>query len=284
MTTLHVERGRARGGDRGLSGRPGDRGAHRLPARARDPRDRAPAGRPRRRGAGGRRRHHPPRPSGRGEAADDRGARQPARQPPAGRRGAPRRPRRRRRARRRCARGSSGSSCEAATASWWRCATGPSSSSATPAQVRAKWIAATRVLADPEAAGATYIDVRLPGRPAAGGLPAATLALAPGGHRSWRRPRRRGSLPRPTVDPATEQLAPPAADAAPAAAPQSAPAPAPPSLTPAPHGLDGRGRRSPPVELTLNRYLSFTPTLQHCSSVLLHNFLRGRLTLPANSA
>jgi cell division protein FtsQ len=39
-------------------------------------------------------------------------------------------------------------------------------------RLRAKWIAAARVLADPEAAGATYIDVRLPGRPAAGGLAA----------------------------------------------------------------------------------------------------------------
>jgi cell division protein FtsQ len=40
---------------------------------------------------------------------------------------------------------------------------------------RAKWIAATRVLADSAARGATYVDVRLPGRPAAGGLAAATV-------------------------------------------------------------------------------------------------------------
>ena len=32
-------------------------------------------------------------------------------------------------------------------------------------RVRAKWIAAVRILADPEAAGASYIDVRLPGTP-----------------------------------------------------------------------------------------------------------------------
>jgi cell division protein FtsQ len=45
-----------------------------------------------------------------------------------------------------------------------------------------KWVAASRVLADPEAEGATYIDVRLPGRPAAGGLPAATVTpVAPAG-------------------------------------------------------------------------------------------------------
>jgi cell division protein FtsQ len=48
--------------------------------------------------------------------------------------------------------------------------------------VHAKWVAASRVLADPEAEGATYIDVRLPGRPAAGGLPAATVTpVAPAG-------------------------------------------------------------------------------------------------------
>jgi cell division protein FtsQ len=49
-------------------------------------------------------------------------------------------------------------------------------------RAEAKWIAATRVLADPEAEGATYIDVRLPGRPAAGGLPSATVVpVAPAG-------------------------------------------------------------------------------------------------------
>jgi cell division protein FtsQ len=49
-------------------------------------------------------------------------------------------------------------------------------------RAEAKWIAATRVLADPEIEGASYIDVRLPGRPAAGGLPAATVTpVAPAG-------------------------------------------------------------------------------------------------------
>jgi cell division protein FtsQ len=37
-------------------------------------------------------------------------------------------------------------------------------------QARAKWVAAARVLADPSAAGATYLDLRVPGRVAAGGL------------------------------------------------------------------------------------------------------------------
>src|SRR3954463_206985 len=37
-------------------------------------------------------------------------------------------------------------------------------------RLRAKWIAATTVLADRSSAGATYLDLRLPERPAAGGL------------------------------------------------------------------------------------------------------------------
>lgn len=52
-------------------------------------------------------------------------------------------------------------------------------------RLAAKWAAAARVLADEEARGATYIDLRLPERPAAGGLAsgaAATVqqAAAPG--------------------------------------------------------------------------------------------------------
>jgi cell division protein FtsQ len=52
-------------------------------------------------------------------------------------------------------------------------------------RVAAKWIAAVRVLEDPGAAGATYIDLRLPDRPAAGGVlappaPEATDAATPG--------------------------------------------------------------------------------------------------------
>jgi hypothetical protein len=45
-----------------------------------------------------------------------------------------------------------------------------------------KWTAAVRVLADGGAAGATYIDVRLPERPVAGGLPVETIEpVAPAG-------------------------------------------------------------------------------------------------------
>ncbi len=40
----------------------------------------------------------------------------------------------------------------------------------TAAQAAAKWEAATRVMADPSAAGATYLDLREPGRVSAGGL------------------------------------------------------------------------------------------------------------------
>ncbi len=41
---------------------------------------------------------------------------------------------------------------------------------------RAKWLAAARVLADPSSAGASYVDVRLPERPAAGSAAAGGLA------------------------------------------------------------------------------------------------------------
>ena len=110
--------------------------------------------------------------------------------------------------------------------------------------VRAKWIAAVRILADPEAAGASYIDVRLPGRPAAGGLPAGTLApVAPAGSAELAPP----TDPAPTapgVDPATEQLAPPAPDTG---APPATEAPAQ-AAPPAPAAADptGAGGVSPP--------------------------------------
>jgi cell division protein FtsQ len=43
------------------------------------------------------------------------------------------------------------------------------------ARLADKWAAAVRVLADRDAAGADYIDVRIPDRPAAGGLPVQTV-------------------------------------------------------------------------------------------------------------
>ena len=55
-------------------------------------------------------------------------------------------------------------------------------------RLRAKWAAAARVLADLEARGASYVDLRIPSRPAVGGLAATTLtpvapAGTPPGHR-----------------------------------------------------------------------------------------------------
>jgi cell division protein FtsQ len=111
-------------------------------------------------------------------------------------------------------------------------------------RVRAKWVAATRILADPEAEGASYIDVRLPGRPAAGGLPASTLApVAPAG--GVELGAATGTTPvDPGVDPATEELAAPVTDAPPAPAP-AAPAPTP-TPTPTPTDSTGTGGASPP--------------------------------------
>jgi cell division protein FtsQ len=67
-------------------------------------------------------------------------------------------------------------------------------------RVRAKWTAAARVIADKAAGGATYIDLRLPGRPAAGGLPAATVTpVAPAGTTGYSAP---GSPAQPAGAPA----------------------------------------------------------------------------------
>jgi cell division protein FtsQ len=87
-------------------------------------------------------------------------------------------------------------------------------------RLRAKWAAASRVLADLEASGASYVDVRIPGRPAAGGLPAETIVpVAPAGATS--------AAPSGTptdagagtiVDPATGTIVDPATGAVPPAA------------------------------------------------------------------
>jgi cell division protein FtsQ len=57
---------------------------------------------------------------------------------------------------------------------------GPDLVFGSPTRLRAKWIVAGRVLADPSASGTTYVDLRLPERPAAGGFSAST-ATAPQG-------------------------------------------------------------------------------------------------------
>ena len=55
-------------------------------------------------------------------------------------------------------------------------------------RLRAKWAAAARVLADRSSSGATYVDLRLPERPAAGGLVAPAPPEQEGPPRSARTP------------------------------------------------------------------------------------------------
>jgi cell division protein FtsQ len=88
-------------------------------------------------------------------------------------------------------------------------------------RVQAKWAAAARVLADLEASGASYIDVRIPGRPAVGGLPAETIVpVAPAGATS-------------TLPPATPEAAAPVTDPEAVAPPATTLAPADPTVPPA---------------------------------------------------
>jgi cell division septal protein FtsQ len=85
-------------------------------------------------------------------------------------------------------------------------------------RVRAKWAAAARVLAEPSAVGAVYLDLRLPERVAAGGV-------AP--------------TPEPMPE-ATPSLSPPAAPAAtPTPAPAEPPPVAPAPVAPAPAAPEG---------------------------------------------
>ena len=116
-------------------------------------------------------------------------------------------------------------------------------------RVRAKWVAATRVLADPDSQGATYIDVRLPGRPAAGGLPATTLApVAPAGSEQATTPQATTPPSTGTVDPTTEPLAPAPTTQSQQAAPESTAQTPPQSAEPPPAPTDttGAGGASPP--------------------------------------
>ena len=106
-----------------------------------------------------------------------------------------------------------------------------------------KWTAAARVLADPDAAGATYIDVRLPERPVAGGLPVETIEpVAPAGEvvappvtavppeaavptDPAAVPPETAVDPGATVPPAVTETTPPAATAPPAEAAPTSPQP-----------------------------------------------------------
>jgi cell division protein FtsQ len=86
--------------------------------------------------------------------------------------------------------------------------------------VKAKWAAAARVLADPAARGATYVDLRLPDRPAAGGVTAGTVApVAPVSGLPEQAPEtaQTATAPDPAAEPAT--AGPTDEPAAPAATP-----------------------------------------------------------------
>ena len=119
-------------------------------------------------------------------------------------------------------------------------------------RLREKWTAAARVLADQDAQGAAYVDLRVPGRPAVGGLAFQTVAppveeQAPvlGADGTPLATPEAGAVTGGAVDPATEPLTgePPAAAAPPAATTPPA------AETPAagragdPHRSPSRGRR-----------------------------------------
>jgi cell division protein FtsQ len=79
------------------------------------------------------------------------------------------------------------------------------------ARLEAKWAAAARVLADPSADGAEYLDVRIPERPVAGGLAIAPTAPEAAAEEAPAAPA-----------PVAPEPAPPAPEAAPGAAPPPA--------------------------------------------------------------
>jgi cell division protein FtsQ len=114
-------------------------------------------------------------------------------------------------------------------------------------RVRAKWAAAARVLADLEASGATYIDVRIPGRPAVGGLPAETIVpVAPAGVTSTIPPgTEAGAAAATATDPAATGTVPPATGTVP-----PADGTVPPAEAPAAPGTVTQTGTAPPPETT----------------------------------
>ncbi len=129
-------------------------------------------------------------------------------------------------------------------------------------RARAKWIAAARVLADPEADGATYLDLRLPDRPAAGGLPAPTVTpVAPAGQASLGAPVPPGvagaaatdAAGATAIDPATTPVDPASMPQTPATTPAPAPTPTPnmapqdPAIGVPPAGQTGTGGTGVPA-------------------------------------
>ena len=122
---------------------------------------------------------------------------------------------------------------------------GPELLFGTATAMAAKWAAAARVLADREAAGAKYVDVRIPGRPAAGGLPVETVApIAPASTL--------GETPPPAAEGAGTGAQEPAAEAGPAQSPESQAAPTEqaqpvaPQAAPTPTGGAGGGAAANP--------------------------------------
>jgi cell division protein FtsQ len=102
-------------------------------------------------------------------------------------------------------------------------------------RIAAKWAAAVRVLADEEAAGAAYVDVRIPERPVAGGVAVETVTpVAPLGDTAAD-PSLAAPDPTTAAAPVDPTLAPPVAPSVDgtADAPETvAPAPAPTPATP----------------------------------------------------
>ena len=91
-------------------------------------------------------------------------------------------------------------------------------------RLRAKWVAATRVLASRSAQGATYIDLRLPERPAAGGLAVESVsptavpgleAAPPDPAATTPEPAPQQSVPDPATTQTQPATTPPAAQTAP---------------------------------------------------------------------
>jgi len=116
-------------------------------------------------------------------------------------------------------------------------------------RLRAKWTAAARVLADPAARGASYIDLRLPERPAVGGLgPAAPLESSSADTPTTHTPQAAGAAPAggaaPQAPTAPQQPAPgvPQAGAPATGQGPAAPGPAPPAPT---TGAGGGGAANP---------------------------------------
>ena len=131
---------------------------------------------------------------------------------------------------------------------------GPELLFGTATQLPAKWAAAARVLADREARGASYIDLRLAGRPAAGGLPAQTVtpvapagtvppqAAAPPAAAGATDPSSAQTSPDPSLAPGAATTTTPPAPAAPVVPPATTPpvvTPEPPLAPPPAGGVEG---------------------------------------------